>query len=127
MKERSFKTKEFLKAIITGAVIAVPVFLLGYFREYYIFRALSDAFFVAAVLLLGVSGIRLARNDGQFDTMGYSVKYLFYNHIPALGKMENIDEYRERKRKNRKSPLNIFFAGLIYLALAVVFLVINYI
>ncbi len=127
MKNKGFKKSEFIKALITGTVIAVPVFMLGYSRGYAITRALSDAFFVPAVLLLGIAGIMLARNDGQFDTMGYSIRYALINHIPALGEKEDIMDYKERKMKNRKSPLNIFLAGLIFLVIAVIFIVLNYI
>ncbi len=126
MKQKNFKIKEFLIALLTGAAVAVPVFLLGNYRGYEVMRSLSDACFVSAVILLGVSGILFARNDGTFDVFGYSIKYTFFNHYPGLGSTNGFAEYREKKAAKRKSPINILFAGLIFLVAAVVFMTVHY-
>ncbi len=126
MKQKNFKIKEFLFALLTGAAAAVPVFLLGNSRGYEVMRSLSDACFVPAVVLLGVSGILFARNDGTFDVFGYSIKYTFFNHYPGLGNTEDFADYREKKAAKRKSPINILFAGLIFLVAAVVFMTVHY-
>ncbi len=90
-------------------------------------RSLCDAFFISAVALLGASGIMLARNAGTFDTMGYSIKFTFLNHFPgAKYKDEDIMDYVTRKEKTRKSSLNVFLAGVIYLAASIVSLVFYY-
>ena len=126
MKKKKFKPAEFIIALIAGTVIAVPVFLLGLHREYPILRALGDAFFVPAVVLLGVAGITFAANDGTFDSFGYSLKFVFFNHYPSAGEAESFADYREKKHQNPKNPLNLLLAGLIFLVLAVVFVIVYY-
>ncbi len=127
MKNKRFRLSEFIKALITGIAIAVPVFLVVYNRGYAVLRAISDACFVPAVFILGAAGIMYARNDGQFDSMGYSIRYVFFNHYPGAGTAEDFAEYRERKMQKRRSPFNILLAGLIFLAVAVLFMILNYV
>ncbi len=126
MKIKNFKPAEFIIALIAGTVIAVPVFLLGLHREYPMLRALGDAFFVPAVALLGVAGITFAANDGSFDSFGYSLRYVFFNHYPSAGEAESFADYREKKQSKRKSPINILLAGLIFLIIAVVLVIVYY-
>ena len=124
---KKFDLRSFIKSIGTGAVLAALVFLLGYHRGYALMRCFCDAFFISAVILLGVSGILLARNAGTFDTMGYSIKFTFLNHFPgAKYKDEDIMDYVTRKEKTRKSSLNVFLAGVVYMVFAVIFLIIYY-
>ena len=121
---KKFNLLEFIKNTIAGAAVAVLVFFLGNSRGYTIFRCLSDSFFVAAVALLGVSGIIAARNDGSFDMLGYSLKSFFGVHFGgAKYKDEDIMEYKERKAEKRRPAINMFLPGLLYLVLAVLFLV----
>jgi hypothetical protein len=126
LKIKNFKPAEFIIALIAGTVIAVPVFLLGLHREYPMLRALGDAFFVPAVALLGVAGITFAANDGSFDSFGYSLRYVFFNHYPSAGEAESFADYREKKQSKRKSPINILLAGLIFLIIAVVLVIVYY-
>ncbi len=126
MKIKNFKPAEFIIALIAGTVIAVPVFLLGLHREYPMLRALGDAFFVPAVALLGVAGITFAANDGSFDSFGYSLRYVFFNHYPSAGEAESFADYKEKKQSKRKSPINILLAGLIFLIIAVVLVIVYY-
>lgn len=126
MKIKNFKPAEFIIALIAGTVIAVPVFLLGLHREYPMLRALGDAFFVPAVALLGVAGITFAANDGSFDSFGYSLRYVFFNHYPSAGEAESFADYREKKQSKRKSPINILLAGLIFLIIAVILVIVYY-
>ncbi len=126
--DRKFNLRIFIRDLITGAAVAALVFWLGRYRGYALMRCLSDAFFVPAVLLMGVSGIMLARNAGSFDTMGYSIKFAFFNHFPgAKYKDETIYEYIERKEKTRNSAVNPFLAGAVFLLPAILFLILFYI
>lgn len=127
----SDKQKGFLLHITTGAVIAVAVATLGWTRGHTVLRMLCDGCFIAAVVLLGSGGLKFARNQGTFDMMTYSIKSVFHLHFP-FAKMnspleereEDFVDYKERKRAKRKSPADMLWAGLVYLVLAVVFLVI---
>ncbi len=125
MKGKRFKLSEFIGAILAGAALAAFVFYLGTVREYLLLRRLCDSAFVPAVVLLGLAGIMAARNDGSFDSMGYSVRTVFFGHYPAArSEDEDFEAYRKRKAASRRSPVNIFLAGLVYLVLALIFLII---
>lgn len=127
----SEKRKNILFSIFTGAVIAVAVSILGWTRGHSVPHMLCDGCFVAAVILLGMGGLKFARNQGMFDIMTYSLKAAFHMHFP-FSKMnspleereEEFADYKERKRAKRKSPADLLWAGLLYLVAAVVFFVI---
>lgn len=127
----SEKQKDILFNICTGAVIAVAVAALGWTRGHSMLRMLCDGFFVAAVVLLGMGGLKFARNQGAFDMMTYSLKTVFHLHYP-FSKMnspleereEDFVDYKERKRAKRKSSAEMLWAGLLYLILAAIFLVV---
>ncbi len=112
--------------MIAGTVFAVPVFLLQMHREYTVLRSLADALFVPAVILLGVAGLLFARNDGFFDIFGYSFKFVISNRFSSKGKTEDFADYKAKKLEDRKSPINILLAGLIFLIIAVVLVIVYY-
>ena len=122
---KNFKLSSFIKAILAGAALAVLVFWLGTYRGYTMLRRLCDSSFVPAVILLGLSGIIAARNDGSFDTIGYSLKFVFFAHYPgAKNGDEDLLQYKERKAAKRRSPINLVLAGLIWLVVSIVFFII---
>lgn len=114
-------TKEFLMSAAVGAVIAAAVFALNISRSYSVTRCLCDGLFVAAVMLLGIGGIRTVGNKGVFDVLGYGVKTTAETFIPLLKKdeKEDLHQYRERKAGERKSPKPMLLAGAAYLAASV--------
>ena len=114
------KLRDFLVNLATGAVIAVAVFALNMSREYGVLRCLCDGFFVAAVLLLGIGGIKAARNKGTFDVAGFGLRNVVDLTIPALRREEKEDlrQYQERKAMERKSSKGMLLAGLAHLVLA---------
>ena len=122
----SEKVRDLLIHLVTGAVIAVAVFSLNLGREFGALRSLCDGLFVAAVFLLGIGGIKAARNKGTFDVAGYGVRHVLDITIPAFRREEKEDmrQYQERKARERKSSAGLLLAGLVYLALAAVALVI---
>ena len=122
----SGKIREFLILLAVGAAIAAAVFALNLSREYGVLRSLCDGLFVAAVFLLGIGGIKAARNKGTFDVVGFGVRHVVDITIPALRREEKEDmrQYQERKALERKPASGLLLAGLVYLALAVVALVV---
>lgn len=124
----SERRKDFLYNLLFGGIIAAAVFVLNYNRGYLLMRCICDAFFVAAVLLLGVGGIKGVRNKGAFDIMGYGVKSTLELIIPMLRKNEKEDlyGYRERKEADRKSAGGMLLAGVVYLGLSVIALILYY-
>lgn len=94
-------------------------------------RSLCDGCFIPAVLLLGFGGLVQARNSGFFDLMTYSLSTVFQTHYPGASighaRDEDFIAYRDRKAKERKPAKGALFAGLTYLGLAFVFLILFYV
>ena len=122
----SVRVREFLINLAVGAVITGAVFALNLSREYGVLRCICDGFFVAAVLLLGIGGIKAARNKGSFDVAGFGLRHVVDMTIPALrrGEKEDMQQYRERKALERKSSVGLLLAGGVYLVLSVIALIV---
>lgn len=118
----SEKVRDFLVNLVTGGVIAVAVFFLNLSREYGVLRCVCDGLFVAAVFLLGIGGIKAARNKGSFDVAGFGLRSVVDMAIPALRReeKETMEQYQERKALERKSSVGLLLAGVAYLALSLV-------
>ena len=127
------KRKRFLVDLVCGIVIAGVVIAINFGRGHGVLRLLCDGCFVAGVLLLGTGGLKFFRNEGMFDIFSYSIKSVFQIHYPFAKmnspleekKKEDYATYKERKREKRKSPADLLWAGLIFMALAVVFTLVN--
>ena len=125
------KSQDFVVSFISGAVIAIAIILITD-RQLGWESALCDGFFVAGVLILGSGGLKFVRNQGQFDVITYGVSHWFTNRWSGLSPMsqehrdEDLAEYKERKREERKSPLGLVIAGVIYLVLAGIMLLFYY-
>ena len=124
----SDKFKDFLVCLALGVVITVPVYLLSAGRGYPFLHSLSDGFFVAAALLLGVGGLRIVRNRGAFDVAGYGISSVVQTAFPFLrgDRDEDVIEYRQRKAEKRKGAWGLITAGTVYLALSVTVLFLYY-
>ena len=112
--------------MITGLVLSVVLFFVTANTERTILHRLCDACFVSGIVLLGSGGLKLARNAGTFDMMGYGIGEAFYMFMPWVrGEKKDVDfaAYKERKKTERKSSLDLLAAGGIYMALATVFLI----
>ena len=122
----SDKAREFLINLAAGAAITAAVLALNLNREYGALRSLCDGLFVAAVLLLGVGGIKAARNKGTFDVAGFGLRHVVDMTIPAFRReeKEDLQQYRERKALERKSSVGLLLAGGVYLVMSVIVLVI---
>ena len=110
-----------LAAVIFGFNIRTAESVLG---------LLCDACFVPAVLLLGFGGLVHARNVGFFDLLTYSVQYVFQTHYPGASighaRDEDFIAYRDRKAKERKPATACLWTGLLFMILAVLFLILYY-
>lgn len=122
----SDKVRELLIHLAIGAAISVAVLALNLSREYGVLRSLCDGFFTAAVLLLGIGGIKAVRNKGVFDVSGFGLRHVVDMTLPAFRReeKEDLQQYRERKALERKSSVGLLLAGGVYLALAVIALVV---
>ena len=99
--------------------------LIDYFEK---MAALSDAFFVPGVILVGFGILAIVANDGFFDIFSYGMIKLISTMRLRRRKDEDgpADYYEYRKAKHaQKKPLPIFMfiIGGVDLVLAVVFLI----
>lgn len=124
----SKRTQEILVNLAVGAIIVIAVLWLNLSRGYELTRCICDGFFVAAVLLMGIGGIKSIRNKGMFDVAGYGLKSTVEMVIPMLRRpeKEDIHEYRKRKAEERKDSVGLLLAGAVYLVLAFVSLALYY-
>ena len=113
--------------VITIIVLAIRKYLTltDYFEK---MAALSDAFFVPGILLVGFGILSLVANDGFFDIFSYGMIKLISTMRLRRRKDEDgpADYYEYRKAKHaQKKPLPIFMfiIGGVDLVLAVVFLI----
>ncbi|MBR2047424.1 MAG: DUF3899 domain-containing protein [Oscillospiraceae bacterium] len=120
--------KSFLADLILGALIFLGVFLLNRGQGFTLTRQLCDGAFVAAVILLGSGGIRFCSARGGLDMLGYGFKSVVEMFTKA-GRMDGPDEdyfdYVQRKSEERKPFGHYLIAGSIFLALSLVFLVLD--
>lgn len=89
-------------------IIVCFVALLQSRRGYPLWHALSDGFFVNAVLFLTLAVLRLAANAGCFDVASYGIRHVFVSHYPKAGEDEDFFTYQQRKRRT-PSPVKLLF------------------
>lgn len=111
-----------------GVCVAIgTAFLLDVFHaetKRDLFRLLSDCFFLPGALFLAYSGLTFTKNGGVWDGLGFTFK-LMIDRIRSDFDNNRITfaEYREKREEKNSSPVPALVAGLVYVALAVVFLV----
>ena len=92
-------------------------------------QLLHDAFFAAGILMVLFSGMLFVASEGAFLGVGYVLERAFKSLIP-LGRKEHESyaQYRERKLGKKKTDSGgaIFFTGLLFVVVSIVFLIIWY-
>ena len=126
MKE---KWKGFLIALAVGAVFVLGAVFLNRDTGKEPLRIACDAFTLAAVLLLGFAGLVWSRNEGTFDMVSYGVTRSFKYRYRKMDKAykESFYDYRKRTHEERKPATGCLWAGLVYLAVALVLMLIFYV
>lgn len=124
---------KYLVSLVVGALFVVMVlFIENYFSatetiERY--KILSDAFTFAGVLLILFAALVFISSKGGFDGIGYSLSRLVKMLIPFANRSdETYAQYKERKRAKgiTKGYSCVFFSGLVYFAVSIVFLILYY-
>ena len=121
------KLKQVSIWLVVGLLSTAGVAYLDWSRGYGWSHMICDGFFVTAVLLLGMGGLKFARNQGIFDMMTYSISNVFQIHFPFSkmdsplnARQEDFVDYKERKKAERKPAGDMVWAGLVYLVLSIV-------
>lgn len=92
-----------------------------------VFRILSDAFLVPAVLYIGISLLGLISTKGVYDIFGFGTGSLLgrFNPMQEKEKYRSFYDYKMAKdEKGRKWKPEMLLSGLAALGVSVVFLVI---
>ena len=86
-----------------------------------IFHILTDAFFIPAVLLLGIGGLIFTTNEGAFDAVVFGLKSFWSMFSKKLKR--NRESYYDytMARREKKLPFGfLLICGLIFLAVSMV-------
>ena len=113
--------------MITGLLCAAIVVYYRWNPERLLFHQLCDGAFVAGVILVGIGGLKFARNGGTFDIMVWGLDSVVRTTFPwMLKERQDVDfvAYKERKRESRQSAKPELLSGAVYLVLSLIFLVI---
>ncbi len=129
------KKKSLIPILVTLAFSIAATAIVLVIRKYFTLTdyfekmsALSDAFFVPGILLIGFGVLVFVANDGFFDIFSYGMIKLI--STMRIHRRKDPDgpadffEYRMAKHGEKKPlPVYLFIIGGIDLALAVVFLI----
>lgn len=90
-------------------------------------RAVCDAFFIPAVLFLGVALLGWAASKGAYDIFGYGLRYLFVL-LPRRKSYEKTESYYDyidsKNKKGRKWNPPLLITALLLLLFSAISLVI---
>ncbi len=87
-------------------------------------RILCDGCFVAGVLLVGIYSLSWVGGQGLMNGLAFSVKTVLSLKWSVFGNFrESYEEYKERKKGKQRLPKEMLFAGLFFIALSIVFLI----
>ncbi len=131
MMKRKFKPIHCLCYALAGlALFLFSAYQFGLFsasQPVKVFEILSDACLMPGVLLAGVAAISWTGSLGTYDMIGYSMQTLFF-FIPKVNenRAKSFYDYRQAKEEKGRSWLfEMLIVGLVFLALAVIFLIIS--
>lgn len=91
-------------------------------------RTLCDAFFIPAVVLLGLGALMYVSNEGFFDVATFGMRSMLWLFHPAGEKARNrqdFAEYRAQKHENPARPGVLLAVGGAFLMISLVFNVLN--
>lgn len=118
--------------ICAAAALAICAAVVLYERSYAdwsLARMISDGFFVAGVMLVGLGALVWVANFGGFTALGYGWYLLVRKLSASRARFEerlSYPEYVQRRREKRKDPICILGTGLICMAAAGVFLYLHW-
>lgn len=114
--------------VCAAAALAVCAAVVLYERSYAdwsLVRMISDGFFVAGVILVGLGVLIWVANFGGFNALGYGWYLLVRKLSASRARFEerlSYLEYVQQHREKSKNPTCILGTGLICIAAAGVFL-----
>ncbi|MBE6684130.1 MAG: DUF3899 domain-containing protein [Ruminococcaceae bacterium] len=128
--------KKLLQYGICGAIGAViAVFMMAFNGLFQVSEAsakdvmaiVSDALFLPGALLASIGVLLWVAKEGLFDMISYGVRWAAHSLVPVI-KLESrtFYEYKvEKDKKRRPVPYFVIIVGLVYIALAIVAIIIS--
>ena len=129
-KENKSALTRYLVCFGVAALITVCVFSIkGWFNADLLHNmsVLTDGFFAAGALLMLFAGFQFVSGEGALLAIGFVLSKAIKALIPFIKKPhENYQQYCERKanKEGKKGDGCIFFTGLVFLLVSIVFMVI---
>ncbi len=133
-EERPIK-KVIISYVITSVLALAFTFFIAYTSDAFsgtlqkrtLFGVISDAFFVPGGVFFGFGILLKIADGGFFDSVSFILKRAFLSLIPGarIAKEENYQEYKSKKegRRKRSQFSSVIIVGLVFIAIAAVFLV----
>lgn len=127
------KGRWWLPYVITFAILAVMVVLVGWARGGFVetttkmlLSAWCDAFFVPGVLGMGFGLLIVVSNGGAFDILAYATRRLFgfFKKDPIDRKYRTYYDYKQSRKDKKRSFWYLIIVSSAYLLVAVVLLVV---
>ena len=123
--------------LIHGCIILITASLFCLYRNIFsagdareVFRILTDAFSIPAVIYIGISLLSLAASKGTYDMLRFAFGSVFSRFLPGMdrNRYESFYVYRaELLAKERSWTPRLLYMGLIALGMSVLFLIFYYI
>ena len=125
----------FIKYAVCVGIELVIAFLVIWSKGFFTDRAavnlqiLSDAFFVAGILMTLFAGMLYVSSEGALVGIGFVLRNVVLTFIPmGRARQERYADYRERKMREMKknNDICILITGLFFLAVGIVLSLIWY-
>ena len=124
--------------VMTSAIsLAITITLLisfGFFSDALStsekMKALSDAFTVPGIMLLALGALTYASTEGMFDGISYAGKFAIRALVPGMrnNPLEKYGDYKLAKNEKRAKGYSfLFFVGLAFALVGVIFTVLFFI
>jgi hypothetical protein len=125
----------FIKYAVCVGIELVIAFLVIWSKGFFTDRAavnlqiLSDAFFVAGIMMTLFAGMLYVSSEGALVGIGFVLRNVVLTFIPmGRARQERYADYRERKMREMKknNDICILITGLFFLAVGIVLTLIWY-
>lgn len=125
LEERKKTTKQYVGSVISGLLISVAIMsyrglFAGGHATADVMMILSDGFFVAGTVLLGVGLLMWVAGEGMFDMLGFGVKLVW--DVAVHHEWESYRDYKARKSEKPKMKVGFLtFVGTAFILLGALF------
>lgn len=117
-----------IPAVLCAAIAIIILAARGAFGKtgMQLMMDLCDAFFVPGALMTGFGLLVFATNGGSFDMLAFGIRKLFdlFKRDLTKVKYRTFYDYRQAQKEKKRSFWSYLIVGLVFIAVAVVFLLV---